>query len=224
MLELLIVIAVIAVLISILLPALGKAKAMAKRSGCQSNLRQWAVNFSLYNSDFDGWLPVAYSSFSAAWPSGGWASCIEVVMDKKYSDYKLGEGNDFGIWKCPENISQSRPMSTSGNPLRNSYQPNGWDGFELYLETCVAWHKKPSALHALYDGAYFRNEPWNNDGKNTEYSIGMRSVRYAHAKGLNMLYADGHSKWLPPILEYRGPHTGGGGAAAFTNGWSWYCR
>src|SRR5256885_4443566 len=46
--ELLVVIGIIAVLISVLLPTLGKAREAAKRTQCLSNLRQIAVLLNMY--------------------------------------------------------------------------------------------------------------------------------------------------------------------------------
>jgi prepilin-type N-terminal cleavage/methylation domain-containing protein len=59
--ELLVVIGVIAVLIGLLLPALGKSRAAAKSVQCKSNLRQMGVFFQMYVNENRGWLyPVGY--------------------------------------------------------------------------------------------------------------------------------------------------------------------
>jgi len=54
LIELLVVIAVIALLVAILVPALGRARRYVKAVACMSNLRHWAQTFGMYASDNDG--------------------------------------------------------------------------------------------------------------------------------------------------------------------------
>ncbi len=54
LIELLVVIAIIALLIGILLPALGSARSAARSLKCASNMRQLAVGHALYANSYDG--------------------------------------------------------------------------------------------------------------------------------------------------------------------------
>jgi len=52
LIELLVVIAIIALLVALLLPSLGSARALARKSLCQSNLKQFGVGIQGYATDF----------------------------------------------------------------------------------------------------------------------------------------------------------------------------
>ncbi|MBU0617018.1 MAG: prepilin-type N-terminal cleavage/methylation domain-containing protein [Planctomycetes bacterium] len=57
LIELLVVVAIIALLISILLPSLARARKQAKRSVCASNLHQIGLAMPAYLQDNDDWYP-----------------------------------------------------------------------------------------------------------------------------------------------------------------------
>jgi len=58
LIELLVVIAIIALLIGILLPALGKARMSAQDLKCSSNARSMAMSMELYSADNQDWYPI----------------------------------------------------------------------------------------------------------------------------------------------------------------------
>src|SRR4051812_34984097 len=55
--ELLVVIGIIAVLISILLPALNRARESARQVQCLSNIRQLATGTVMFAGEHKGWMP-----------------------------------------------------------------------------------------------------------------------------------------------------------------------
>ncbi len=65
LIELLAVIAIIAILAAILFPVFGQAKESAKKAACLSNLKQVALAFNMYITDFDDMLPAAQYSVSS---------------------------------------------------------------------------------------------------------------------------------------------------------------
>ncbi len=59
LIELLVVVAIIALLISILLPSLSRAREITKRAVCASNLRGIGQGFKVYSNDNSDWYPIA---------------------------------------------------------------------------------------------------------------------------------------------------------------------
>lgn len=57
LIELLVVMAIIALLLSIVLPALRTAKTLARKTICKANLHQWGLMVNAYASDEDEFLP-----------------------------------------------------------------------------------------------------------------------------------------------------------------------
>lgn len=103
LIELLTVVAIIATLAALLLPALGRARDQARRAGCISNLRQQGLAWRLYldentgrfpdRRDLKSTLPGGYrpwTSWPPSDPRAGWAAVV------------LGDTNATdGIWSCP---------------------------------------------------------------------------------------------------------------------------
>lgn len=64
--ELLVVVAIIALLIGILIPAIGRARAVAQQTTCLAQLRGIGNGVNTYAAEWDGWLPGPHTSGSAS--------------------------------------------------------------------------------------------------------------------------------------------------------------
>lgn len=77
LIELLIVIAVIAILAGLLLPALGKAREIANRSFCLNNIKQCMMGIHSYGDDYDGVLGSCENISTQTGASyGSWAKLL----------------------------------------------------------------------------------------------------------------------------------------------------
>lgn len=118
LIELLLVIAIIAILAALLLPGLGKAKATAQAVSCRSHLKQWGVATHLYVVDHDDFLPPdGTPNPSAANTNSGWYVQLPVELNlPRYVDMPwrtnaaVEPGNS--VWLCPGN-----PRRSNGNNL-----------------------------------------------------------------------------------------------------------
>ncbi len=92
LLELLIVITITALLIGILLPALTRARASSKLSGCASNLRQVAVAIQQYAMDNQSALPTGPASPLPYFPARNWCDWASNQLWAGSAGFDIGLG------------------------------------------------------------------------------------------------------------------------------------
>lgn len=98
LIELLVVISIIALLIAILLPALGAARESGKRIQCLANIRQMATTASAYTVDNKGWVPEPSVAGSAPYAFDRYIqNSFELKVWKNFEDY----GHSVELMTCP---------------------------------------------------------------------------------------------------------------------------
>ncbi len=132
LIELLVVIAIIALLIGILLPALGRARESARTAKCLSNVRQMSIAMNGYAHDSRGWYPVmpippSYASpmyLDGQWVYGGVAGMFSLnqVGDGTPGSPPMGDVGYFGV---PGHINEY--VDGNDEPLLRNYV----DGFGI---------------------------------------------------------------------------------------------
>lgn len=222
MIELLVVVAIIAILAAILLPSLQQAKEKSKRAACMQNMRQVAVALQMLASDNDGWI----NGINAATDTNGTAMAIDWTVS--VASY-LGRGNTnyLGQYKqlsytesttlCPSRLP-SHPDSNSGTGFADGWYPYGANtlfvGYQYY-----PMHKLTEVVHServylLSDCYTGWPESLNNLVHQAIWTIdgGWGSGIWMHARhparpgltpgvpfignGLNFVYVDGHGEFL----------------------------
>ncbi|MBN2642901.1 MAG: prepilin-type N-terminal cleavage/methylation domain-containing protein [Victivallales bacterium] len=119
LIELLIVIAIIAILASMLLPALNKARGSARKISCVSNLKQLITFQALYVNDFNGHMPQK-GNFH-------WIFIMRDSYPEMFPETKLWSKSRYGrqFWHCPSerenNWTDSNSNGASDYGLSNQY-------------------------------------------------------------------------------------------------------
>jgi len=72
LIELMVVVAIIAVLVAILLPSLGRAKESARRTACATNLHGYGIALQSYTTEFNRALTTLVNPFGGATPAAFW--------------------------------------------------------------------------------------------------------------------------------------------------------
>jgi len=129
LLELLIVISIISLLLTVLIPGLGKARAMAKRISCQSNLRQLGIAWGLYFDGHDGNL---YRGINTNHDFGGWEGTGGFGSDRPLNGQlglspNMPTENGAKVFRCPADrggVFGYLPEERAYQIFGNSYQTN----------------------------------------------------------------------------------------------------
>ena len=210
--ELLVVVAIISLLLALLLPALEKARELAKGVVCQSNLRQMSVASTYYQSDFQRIMPIHYtwSTFS----EHKWAAVM--MADQEYVT--------MGVIRCPS-VPLSDPDSESARRAETyGVFPHHRGGFSssaisndekaLMKEEVLFGTAKFRWINMRDILARDRGESWmlfsdsidSSNGRqshlrnrNTFSSPGFQEgIHLRHNGGANASFPDGHTENLTP--------------------------
>ncbi|RYG72842.1 DUF1559 domain-containing protein [bacterium] len=160
LIELLVVIAIIAILAAILFPVFGRARENARRSSCQSNLKQMGLGRLQYSQDYDEKLVrTSYGSAKNGGPGDG-SSDFEVW---KWMDAVQPYIKSTQIFNCPSDANNNttpyifnQPGVGGGGLKFGSYAINctAYNGSAgIGSRTGPSWNENDTSMASLEDAA-----------------------------------------------------------------------
>lgn len=241
------VIGIIALLISILLPALGRARAQANSVACLSNMRQLGQSLLFFQNDHDGFNPKAWFNDTPTFRGPdwgyrdkfwGWEHCILDQMK-----------GSRGVFKCPSDDSGIMRYSTQAfNDGATPAYPALWDqkydqdniagSYRLNIsdlgnafDAIKATQLKPASESIVFcEGAasgFNQLSTWDTDPAaeiwpKLEDNLGKNIDFNRHPnKRLNYTFADGHAESLAwaDTWRPRGPQVEVNGVKTYPTYW-----
>ncbi len=183
LIELLVVISIVAMLISILLPALASARETSKRLDCMTRMKQIGLVTHLYTDDNGGWLPYR-----------------EHYWKQKLDDYVNVRSGMNQIFYCPEalpiprsNFSSTNKAYCAGYSKNYALRNGSWVPYAWRIDMLELKYGNLSKKGWIYENAVHAS--WNYTCSNFN---GSKMKRHMNNTKMNMLYHDGHVETIEP--------------------------
>ena len=205
-------------LISILLPALGKARDTSYRMIGASNQRQLMIATTMYQVDFKGYFPrssetnflLADGSNSSGRQEGSalWFNALDIYLSLPVKDYQSGdslERNYADIKQDPAWTRDIDPIYRQDNrttKMNNSFQfndlANSVEGFRRDTDVL-----EPGNTVVFVDGRAVDTKPATGSSTASQFKWFNATPRYVgirHDDGCNVAFADGHvTLWVQEV-------------------------
>jgi prepilin-type N-terminal cleavage/methylation domain-containing protein/prepilin-type processing-associated H-X9-DG protein len=212
LIELLVVIAIIAILAAILFPVFARARENARKTSCLSNLKQIGLAQMQYSQDYDE-LIVKKSTPGV----GSWIVLLQPYT-KSFQVFRCPSATDAQVFHYDYGTKDPSPAAAASYSLNNSYGADAADGIfgnpnsdtdiqpinmaalESTTETIFAGDSRANGSNSNYQvaGTSATNPnldpPIVGSGSNGAQFVGR------HMGGFNMVFFDGHAKWMRPHI------------------------
>lgn len=155
LIELLVVIAIIAILAAILFPVFAQAREAARKSACQSNLKQIGTAWAMYAQDYDERTLI-----------NTWSDGIANQKNRIWSEQMQPYAKNYGIALCPSDPTPwAAQDQETGRVVRGSY------AMQSYGEWNLAQIAAPADYFLLWDtsrlATNFGDNAWIGEETNT---------------------------------------------------------
>jgi len=250
LIEVLVVVAIVALLAAMLLPSLRAAREQGKRAVCLSNLQQLGRGFTLYSSDFKQYLPARdhftyyikgqrkiYHDLQGKPDESHTENVKPINYGQLYGKYV---SKDLHIFFCPGNMvyvydhpsygawSFFRPTVSLtfggymyGVPLENGRHPRDRQKDVYPYEYVLEWYM------TWIDTKYF-NTLKRSLQVLTSYALIGGTYKAVHKGfGYNVLFNDYHARWIGDPKKYiynLAISSGSGGANGMYEAWDYFAQ
>lgn len=180
LIELLVVVAIIAVLISILLPAIQTARESARGIDCVSRLHEVGKATHMYVQDNEGLLPGygKYTSSGYMWAHWKYRHCLVPADPETGEDYPL-----YGITRAIQGHCPSRPYIVACYEGINYWYNRQSCNDRLKMDKV----EEPSNSSFIMDGKPYDPHPQMN------WITTPEGLGYEHNNRASILFVDGHA-------------------------------
>ena len=204
LIELLVVIAIITLLLSVLIPALNKAKELGKRAVCLNHTRQLTLAWRLYADDNEGDIPQADVDRNATtygWVTQKASTSVEDEIASIENGVLFPYTGFVSMYHCPSAkkeefrsysiVSSMNTPKNANNKQKGSVYTNLAEidhSSELIVFVCEGEiNKMDNSFSVLYDNAFWHHpgDKWGDVPPLT------------HNNGTTLSFVDGHSEsWV----------------------------
>jgi general secretion pathway protein G len=191
--EILIVLAVIAILAAILLPAFATVRGKARQATCASNLRQLGMAITQYTADYDHFprgLDPADSETPQIWSGVKTAQGVVLGEVRLLPDVLDPYVKNRQLWHCPSDIGFDMQELTN-TPL--DARPSSFDKFGMSY-----FYRTELTFLNLSEDRVLHPDKTNvlSDGDGAWHGASILNLNKGRRN--NVLFADGHVKSLNP--------------------------
>ncbi len=223
LIELLVVVSLIVLLIAMLLPALGSAREVARRSSCSSNLRQIGNAFLEYMTDNDKWFityptntnsAMVFGGRAGDWTGGYNSATGHGPADRLLNRYvgvpnNVDDTYDVPLFRCPSDkgaLAANAAWDHTYTDVGSSYAYNYWasiGGFSTLKNRRLTAAKKPDFTilvggHPIHNfvGGGDRLQRWHDNERPTANILFIDNhVEYGEVVAANT------SDWYSYLLD-----------------------
>ena len=188
LIELLVVIAIIAILAAILFPVFARARENARRSSCQSNLKQIGLGFIQYSQDYDERMTPRGGDIAGGGTYTIWSQKLQPYIKSTQ------------LFQCPSNTENTKVLQ-AGLPAFNVPQIN--ISYAVNYHYVGPYEDNPNSEAVIQSPS---TKILVTENRNQEHGIGAGDWHTAnrffdktfrgHLGTINVLFGDGHVKAL----------------------------